>query len=116
MGAATVSENLIVYINGTRRLEFDRRSGLPGQVRQLLEEMDADMDAGVELPQGRVAAPTAEQKVHFVIEQLLNVLARNDDPNAASLLCSYVGTRMPDLVAIRVRDLGREFSVDLQFD
>lgn len=112
-----MSENLIVYINGTRRIEFDRSSGLPGQVRRLLDEMDADLDAGVDLPQGRVESPTAEQKAHFVIEQLLNTLsARNDNLNAASLLCSYVGTRMPDLVAIRVRELGGEFSVDLQFD
>lgn len=111
-----MSENLVVYINGSKRIEFDRSSGLPGQVRRLLEEMDADMDTGIDLPQGRIDAPSVEQKAHFVIEQLLNTLSRNDSLDAASLLCSYVGTRLPELVAIRVRDRGREFDVDLQFD
>lgn len=112
-----MSTNMVVYINDGRRIEFDRRSTLPGQVRHRLEALDLELARGVELPQGRIDAPTTEQKAHFAIEQLLNQLTREaGDSAVASLWCAYVATRLPALAAIRVAETPEGFEVDLQFD
>lgn len=109
--------NLLVYINGSRRLEFDRGRPLPGQVRNRLEALELELARGVELPQGRIDTPTTEQKAHFAIEQLLNQLTREaGDSAVASLWCAYVATRLPALAAIRGAETPEGFEVDLQFD
>lgn len=109
-----MSNNLIVYINGMARIEFDRASGVPGQQRKLLDEMDADMDQGIRLGGEQIAAPTEQQKAQYIIEHLLNALAR-DQQGAAAIFCTWLGVRLPELMEIRAVDEGRGFSADLQF-
>lgn len=111
-----MSTNLQVYINGSRRLEFDRGNPLPGQVRHRLEALEQELERGVDLPQGRIETPSTEQKAHFAIEQLLNQLTRETgDSQVASLWCAYVATRLPELAAIQVSETANGFEVDLQF-
>ncbi len=109
-----MSTNLVVYVNGMRRLEFDRSRGVPGQQRKLLDEMDQDMDQGINLGGEQIAAPDAEQKAQYVVEHLLNALARQQE-SAAVIFCTYLGVRLPELVAIRAVDQGQGFSASLQF-
>lgn len=111
-----MSTNLEVYINGSRRLEFDRGRPLPGQLRHRLEALELELERGVDLPQGHVATPSDEQKAHFAIEQLLNQLARDPAEAAVtSLWCAYVATRLPALTAIQVEEGPQGFEVSLQF-
>lgn len=109
-----MSKNLVIYINGMRRLEFDRGQGVPGQQRKLLDEMDLDMDNGIQLGDERIEAPDAQQKAQYVIEHLLNALARQQE-QAAVVFCTYLGVRLPELLEIRAVDQGGGFSADLQF-
>lgn len=111
-----MNTNLQVYINGSRRLEFDRGRPLPGQLRRRLEALDLELARGLDLPQGRVEAPGTEQKAHFAIEQLLNRLAgASADAGETSLWCAYVATRLPQLAVIRVEETPQGFEVGLQF-
>lgn len=109
-----MSTNLIVYVNGMRRLEFDRSRGVPGQQRKLLDEMDLDMDNGIQLGDEHIATPDAQQKARYVVQHLLNALAQQQE-NAAVVFCTYLGVRLPELVAIRAIDQGHGFSAELQF-
>ena len=109
-----MSRNLVVYVNGMRRLEFDRSRGVPGQQRRLLDEMDDDMGQGIQLGDDRIAAPDDEQRAQYVMQHLLNALARGEE-NAAVVFCTYLGVRLPELVAIQAVDEGAGFSATLQF-
>ena len=109
-----MDNNLLVYINGRRRLEFDRGQPLPGRERRLLDEIDADLDAGFELAGGRIETPDGRQKAFYAIEQMINFLDRGQT-DAASILCTYVGTRLPDLKIIHATEEGDEYSTQLQF-
>jgi len=109
-----MTQNLIVYINGIRRLEFDRAQGLPGVQRRLLDEMDGEMDQGIQLDEGRVESPDDQQKTRYIMQHMLNALTQ-DQENAAAVFCTWLGVRQPDLVAVRVVDQGGEFSAKLQF-
>ncbi|WP_297526804.1 hypothetical protein [Thiohalobacter sp.] len=106
---------LLVYVNGRRRLEFDRSQPLPGRERRLMDEIDADLDAGFELGGTRVESPDVRQKAFYAIEQMINFLER-ERTDAAAILCTYVGTRLPDLKIIHATDEGDEYSTRLQFD
>lgn len=105
---------LVLYLDGHVCMEVSRSDGVPGQLRALLERLDADMDAGIELDDGWVAEPDPQQRGRFVLGQLLVALAEGNRGLAHSLLI-YMATRWVDLCAIRVSDDGADWSVDLDF-
>jgi len=111
-----LQRNLIVTINGHKRIEFDRTGGIPAQERARLDELDRMLgEEGVHLNGQHIASPDAEQKAYYMVEYLLNVLL-DEDMERAALVCTYVGSRLPDLVGIHARTEGDRLDVDLQFD
>ncbi|HHH46581.1 MAG TPA: hypothetical protein ENK53_06160 [Thiotrichales bacterium] len=111
-----LQRNLIVTIDGHKRIEFDRSGGIPAQERARLDELDRMLgEEGVNLNGQHIATPDQEQKAYYMVEYLLNVLL-DDDMERAALVCTYVGTRLPNLVGVHARTVGETFDVDLQFD
>ena len=112
-GIAPLSGSLVLYLDGERRLEA-ARSAVPGQLRAWLARLDADMDDGIELDDGWVAAPGVAERSRFVLGRLLAALAAGETDFAHSLLI-YLATRRPELAAVRVRGTAGGWTAELEF-
>lgn len=109
-----MSNDLVLYLNGQACLEATRSGGVPGHVRAWLARLDADMDNGIELDDGHVAAPDVQQRGQFVLARLLAALAAGETAFAHSLLI-YLATRWPELRAIRVSEDDTNWTAELDF-
>lgn len=109
-----MNNDLQLYLNGQVRLEVSRSGGQPGHVRAWLARLDADMDDGIELDSGHVAAPDVPQRGQFVLARLLAALAQDETALARSLLI-YLATRWPELEAIRVSEDADQWTAELDF-
>jgi hypothetical protein len=104
--------SLVLYLDGERRLEAPR-SAVPGQLRAWLARLDADMDDGIELDDGWVAAPGVAERSRFVLGRLLAALAAGETDFAQSLLI-YLATRRPELAAVRVSSTSGGWTAELE--
>ncbi len=109
-----MNNDLILYLNGQACLEATRSGGVPGHVRAWLARLDADMDDGIELDDGPVAAPDVQQRGQFVLARLLAALGEGKTDFARSLLF-YLATRWPELRAIRVTEDASNWTAELDF-
>lgn len=109
-----MDESLVLYLDGRVCLEVSRSGGVPGHLRAWLARLDADMDAGIDLDDGRVADPDPQQRGRFILAQLLVALAEGNSTLARSLLI-YLATRWTELRAIRVTEGADDWSVELDF-
>lgn len=104
---------LVVYLDGELCLQVRQSDGVPGQVRGLLERMDADMDAGIELDGTPVPAPDREQRAHFVLHQMLAALAAGKT-DFAHFLLTYLNLRWPELRSVQATSTDDSWTVSLE--
>jgi hypothetical protein len=93
---------LYVVINGEPILEFDRKKPVPGHQRQYLDNMDAQMDQGVQLGDDFIKEPNALIRSQFVANSLVNMLFK-EQYSTAIAMCTYLAKRMPDLQQIQCK-------------
>lgn len=97
-------------------LEFDRSKPVPGHQRQYLDNMDSQMNQGVQLGKDFIENPDALQRSQFVANSLVNHLLK-DEYSVAIAMCTYLGKRMPDLQQIKCEgEKDKELSIELVFD
>lgn len=111
-----MSEKLIVVINGSPILEFDRGKPVPGHQRQFLDNMDERMDQGILLSNEHIDKPNALQRVQFVANSMVLALSEENDAMGAAM-CTYLAKRMPDLQQVKAafkEETG--LSIELVFD
>jgi hypothetical protein len=108
-------DNLTVVLDGVSQLEYQRDRPLTGKQRQYLDNLDRDMDAGVELGGRRIESPNALQRAQFVAMQLLQAVRDGNEPVAAAT-CAYLANRISDIKQVRGTMRGGLLSVDLVFD
>ena len=107
---------LYVIVNDEPVLEFDRSKPVPGHQRQYLDNMDSQMDQGIQLGNDFIKQPNALQRSQFVANSLINHLFK-DEYSVAIAMCTYLGKRMPDLKQIKCKgETGKELSIELVFD
>ncbi len=115
---------LYVVINGEPILEFDRKKPVPGHQRQYLDNMDAQMDQGIQLGDNFIKEPNALVRSQFVANSLVNMLFK-EEYSTAIAMCTYLAKRMPDLQQIQcvgnIDDDGAEseeggLSIEFVFD
>lgn len=109
-------KKLMVVVNGSPILEFDRGKPLPGHQRQYLDSMDEKMNEGVLLAGETIAKPNVLQKAQFVANSMVSALLEENDTLAAAM-CSYLAKRIPDLEQVQAKqtdDAG--MSIELVFD
>ena len=91
---------MAVLLNGTAQLEYNRDISLPGKQRDYLDNMDLDMDAGIQLGNQYIEAPNQIQRAQFIALHLVqSLLADNEQHIAAS--CAYLADRLPDLKQVK---------------
>lgn len=116
-------ENSILYVivNDDPVLEFDRSKPVPGHQRQYLDNMDSQMDQGIQLGNDFIQQPNALQRSQFVANSLINHILK-DEYSVAIAMCTYLAKRMPDLKQIKCKgeenreEGSKELSIELVFD
>lgn len=109
-----MSDELVIYRNGTESYRFDKREGLARMQFAYVQRLDADMDRGIELNGERVLSPDLAQRTRFVIAQLLQAVSVNDS-RSIGLLCRWLARQIPALDAVRIEDAGNEYRVELDY-
>lgn len=109
-------KKLMVVVNGSPILEFDRGKALPGHQRQYLDSMDEKMEAGVMLSGESITEPNVLQKAQFVANSMVNALLEENDTLAAAM-CTYLAKRIPDLEQVQAKNTDDSgMSIELVFD
>lgn len=117
MTAKTMDETkLFVILNDEPILEFDRRKPVPGHQRQYLDNMDAQMEQGIQLGNDFIEKPNPLQRSQFVANSLVNLILK-ENYSMAVAMCTYLAKRIPDLQQIQCKgEIDGEISIDLVFD
>lgn len=110
-----MSNQLLVLINGTKALDYDKNTRQPGKQRQFLDAMDLDMDEGIELNDERIASPDKMQRANYVA---MNLLYGIEKKNKGMILatCGYLANRLPELKQISAIEKGNEITMELIFN
>ena len=90
------SNTLHVLLNKEVVLEFDRSKTIPDIQLEYLDNMDARLDAGIQMGDEIITPSNQLEKAQFVANSMVNSLLK-DDFNQAIAMCTYLGNRIGDL-------------------
>ena len=110
-----MSAMLSVYINGNKVLDYDKNTRLPGKQRQFLNNMDIDMDEGIEINGEMIDSPDTIQRANYVAMNLLYGIEKNSK-SMISATCGYLANRLPELKQIRSIENSNKITMDLIFN
>ncbi len=105
---------LRVVLNGTPVFEYEKNTRQPGKQREILDNMDLDMDEGIEIDGEIIHSPDKMQRAQYVAMSLLYGIQVNSE-GLISATCGYLATRLPDLKQVRAVEKGEEVTMDLIF-
>ena len=95
---------------------------VPGHQRQYLDNMDAQMDQGVQLGDDFIKDPNPLVRSQFVANSLINKLFK-EEYSTAIAMCTYLAKHMPDLQQIQCKgnmgedaDENEGLSIEFVFD
>ena len=110
-----MSNIMAVLINGIAQLEYDRNKALTDYQLTYLDKMDKKMDAGIDIDGEMIKSPELNQRVQFVVANMLSAM-KSDNEGVTSSLCTYLATRLPDLKQIKIDEQEEGVSIDMVFD
>ncbi len=106
---------LVVQVNGTPLLEYDRSQTLSPKQHESLGQMDEKLDQGIFLNDQFITRPDREQRVEFMTANLVSALLEEEDGVAAAS-CAYLAKALPELKQIRALEQEGTISIELIFD
>ena len=106
---------LRVILNGNEVHEYEQNTRYPGKQREYFDNMDLDMDEGVEIDGELINSPDKMQRAQYVAMSLLYGIQMKSE-GLVSAACGYLVTRLPDLKQIRAVEEGEAVTMDLIFD
>jgi hypothetical protein len=106
---------LVVSINGSPILEYDRTKALSAAQKQSLALMEEKLDRGLSLGDKYISNPSLEQRIEFVAANLISAVL-NDEEVLAAASCAYLAHALPDLKQIKALEKNAEVSIELVFD
>jgi len=106
---------LRVVVNGSEVFQYDKNTRHPGKQREILDNMDLDMDEGIEINGNIIQSPDKMQRAQYVAMNLLYGMQIKSN-SLISTTCGYLVTRLPGLNQIRAIEKGDEITMDLIFD
>ena len=105
---------LQVYRNGTSVYECDRCEAGARMQFAHVAKVDGILDQGIELDGGFVRRPDGQQRLRYIIGEVVDAVLRNDR-RMLDMLGRWLVQRVPRLDAIRIEDAGDEVDVRLSF-
>ena len=103
---------LTVFINDQAVFEFDRDTSLDDQQLKFLDKIDSDMDRGLKMSGELFEKPDAEQRVRFIVMNLIKAL-QHDEQAIIRSSCAYLINRRPQLLEVRVKDGESAIEIEL---
>lgn len=112
-----MSDKMVVLVNGTALIEYDRTKPLSGKQQEYLDRMDVKMDTGIKLGEDSIANPGPQQRAQYVAFTLLTGIQQDDEALIAAM-SSYLADRFPELKQVKadVDQNGEKIMFDLIFD
>ncbi len=110
-----MSNELNITMNGESLHCFDKKKGLARMQFAYVQRMDENMDKGISVGDEIIANPDQQQRVEFVIGQMLEALRVNDKRDV-DMMCRYLAHRMPELDGVHIVDEGDTFEVTLEIE
>lgn len=108
-------ELLVVQVNGTPMLEYDRAQVLSPKQRASLMMLDEKLDAGIFLNGEFIALPSEQERVEFMAGHLVSALLE-DEEGIAAASCAYLAKVLPELKQVRAGEKDGVVSIELIFD
>ncbi len=109
------SNTLIVQVNGSPILEYDREKELSIEQHESLELMDKKLNQGITLGEHVITKPNLEQRVEFVAANLISALL-NEEEVLAAASCAYLAAALPELKQIKALEKKGAVSIELIFN
>ena len=106
---------LVVVVNKTPLLEYDREKILSSAQHESLRLMDETLEKGFNLGDQFITKPNLEQRVQFVAANLISA-ALNEEDMLAAASCAYLAKALPDLKQVKALENNGEVSIELIFD
>ena len=104
-------KGFVVTVNNQIVLECANARS-PARLRRYFEEMDADMDKGIQLSEEWVEKPELYQKQLYVSMLLIRCIDAQET-NQVKLLQNFIADRYSELSEIRVTQHDEDFSLQL---
>ncbi len=106
---------LVVLLDGSPELEYDRNTPLPPQQALYLDKMDEKMDQGIEIGEEFIPEPDAGAKAKFVAANLATAMLQDNDAMIAAM-CSYLATRQRDLKQVQIQQGEQGLEIELDYE
>ncbi|MGH1536718.1 MAG: hypothetical protein ACRBDX_01480 [Gammaproteobacteria bacterium] len=106
---------LVVQVNGSPMLEYDRKKSLTSGQQHSLLLMEKKFAEGIELHGLQINEPSLEQRIEFVTANLISAVLTDEEAIAAAS-CAYIAHALPDLKQIKALEKDGEVSIELVFD
>lgn len=106
---------LVVIVNTTPMLEYDRTKILSESQKQSLLLMEQKLLKGISLGERDIEKPTQEQRIEFVTANLISAIL-NDEEVLAAASCAYIAQTLPELKQIKALEKNGEINIELVFD
>lgn len=106
---------LVVQVNGTPMLEYDRTKTLSPIQEQSLTLMEEKLSQGLTLGNEHIPNPSLEQRIEFVAANLISATL-NDEEVLAAASCAYIAHALPELKQVKALEKNGEVSIELIFD
>ncbi|MDE0411468.1 MAG: hypothetical protein OXI37_04550 [Gammaproteobacteria bacterium] len=106
---------LVILLNGTPMLEYDRGQALSDRQRESLQRMEEKLDQGILLGERFVTRPERQQRVEYMAANLVAALLEGKDV-AAAASCAYLAMALPELKQVRALEKEGNVAIELVFD
>ncbi|MDE0250042.1 MAG: hypothetical protein OXK72_03440 [Gammaproteobacteria bacterium] len=106
---------LVILLNGTPMLEYDRGQALSDRQRESLQRMEEKLDQGILLGERFVSRPERQQRVEYMAANLVAALLEGKDV-AAAASCAYLAMALPELKQVRALEKEGNVAIELVFD
>lgn len=106
---------LRVVLNGNEVYEYEKNTRYPGKQREFLDNMDLDMDEGIEIDGNLISSPDKMQRAQYVAMSLLYGIQMKSE-GLITAACGYLVTRLPELKQVRAIEQGESVTMNLIFD
>ena len=106
---------LVVVLNNSPVLEYNRYKVLSEKQRNTLMQMDEKLNQGITLEDELISQPSLEQRIQFVAGNLVSALL-NDEEILAAASCAYIANHLPDLKQIKAIHKDQQVFIEFIFD
>lgn len=106
---------LVIQLNGTPMLEYDRSQALSARQRESLQRMEEKLDQGILLGERFVTRPERQQRVEYMAANLVAALLEGKDV-AAAASCAYLAMALPELKQVKALEKEGNVAIELVFD